>query len=141
MRGRCSTCFTWLENKLHAIGSRDSEGRYFPSKGEAARAQALGLKEKAGLISDLKFHPSVEIFPGLSWKLDSSYTENGVTVWEDFKGVMSREVMIKIKIWEYLGPGPLRIVKMDYKTGYFRVDKEYKPLGVKSLMEDLKCAA
>jgi hypothetical protein len=130
-------------NKYKAMGVRDELGNFYPSKGEAARARALQLEQKAGLIRDLKFHPSVEIFPGLNWKLDSCYTQtdDGVTYWEDFKGVMTRETMIKIKIWEYLGPGPLRIVKGDYRTNRFRVDKEYKPYGLQRLIKDHTCAA
>ncbi len=136
--GRCRACGTQLGSKFGAIGVRNEDGKYFPSKGEASRAAALQLKEKAGVISGLKFHPSVEIFPGLSWKLDSTYLENGIQYYEDFKGVMARETLLKIKLWEYFGPGPLRIVRMDYKTKYFRVDDEYKPAGMKQFIEDFK---
>ncbi len=131
MRGRT--------NKYHAVGVRDLAGHYFPSKGEAARARNLELQVAGGLIRDLHLHPTVEIFPGLSWKLDSSYVEtvSGTTYWEDFKGVMNRDTAIKIKIWQYLGPGPLRITKMG-SGGIFRVDKEYWPKGVAKLQEDLK---
>lgn len=131
-------------NKYRAIGSRDEAGHYFPSKGEAGRARDLELLQKAGEIEDLVLHPSVEIFPGLSWKLDSAYTTvaTGVRVWEDFKGVMTAEVRLKIKIWSYTGPGPLRIVKLDPRSRMNRVDKEYIPKGLKQLAEDLKrCAA
>lgn len=131
-------------NKYKAVGVRDEEGRYFPSKGEAGRARDLQLKEKAGLIRDLKFHPSVEIYPGIGWKLDSTYVEveTGIQYWEDFKGVMTGETRLKINIWKYLGPGILRITKGDARTGFFRVDKEYKPKGVERLVEDFKrCVA
>ncbi len=129
-------------NKYKAQGVRDDDGHFYPSKGEAARARALKLEQTAGIIRDLKFHPSIEIFPGLTWKLDSTYvtTDDGIQYYEDFKGVMTREVMLKIKIWEYLGPGPLRIVKGDYRSGRFRVDKTYKPKGLEQLIKDHKCA-
>lgn len=138
--GKCGACLTQInrQNKYKAVGTRLEDGKYFPSKGEASRAQALQLKEKSGLIFGLKFHPTVEIFPGLSWKLDSTYVEEGTQFYEDFKGVMARETMLKIKLWEYFGPGPLRIVKMDYNNKYFKVTAEYKPKGMKRFMEDFK---
>lgn len=126
------------KNKYHAQGTRDDSGNFFPSKGEAGRARDLQLQQKAGLIRELKFHPSIEIFPGLNWKLDSSYVQanDGITYYEDFKGLMTREVQIKIKIWEYLGPGPLRISRGDYRKSRFFVDKEYRPKGVAQFLKD-----
>lgn len=127
-------------NKYKAKGSRDEEGRYFPSQGEAARARNLQLQEKAGIIEDLKFHPSVEIYPGIGWKLDSTYVvvATRIRYWEDFKGLMTGETRLKINIWKYLGPGPLRITKGDARTGVFWTDKEIIPYGLSRLIEDYK---
>lgn len=124
-------------NKYHAIGIH-AHGKYFPSKGEGRRAANLILMEKAGEIRDLKLHPSVELLPGLNWKLDSSYIEKGKedTIYEDYKGVMTGEVRIKTAVWKYLGPGTLRFVGS--RGERFFLLKEVTPLGLDCLICDLK---
>ena len=101
-------------------------GETFDSKGESVRYAQLKLLERAGEISDLRLHPKIVLVPKrgrapeISWKVDYSYTEDGRTVYEDFKrpefvGKSKRRLWdgrdyLLLKLWQHFGPGRLRIV-------------------------------
>lgn len=73
--------------------------------------KVLLLKEVAEQVSDLRVHPTVELEPGIKYKADFSFIEDGRRVWVDTKGVMGERFRLICRIWALHGPGPLRIVK------------------------------
>lgn len=113
-------------------------GRYFPSGGEGRRGAYLLQQEKAKEIKNLTSNPSIELLPGINWKLDSSYEEKGIkgVIYEEFKGVMSAEVRLKTALWRYIGPGTLRFI--GERGTMFYLMKEVIPLGIKQLICDVK---
>lgn len=106
--------------------------RLFASKAERDRAEELRLLEQAGAISALQLQPKVEMTRArVPWRLDFAYVEHGRTVWEDVKGVVSRETQRNIKLWREYGPGLLRVTKRDGRKRAFVVVREVmaKPSG------------
>jgi len=105
---------------------------YHASKAEYRRWQTLKLLEKAGEISDLKRQPTITLVdrngkaPAITWRMDSSYTEAGRTVYEDVKPrpFTPRENLL-IKLWKHFGPGLLRIT--ENKGQHWKVKKEVMP--------------
>lgn len=90
-----------------------STGRVFASKGEMLRWNDLRLIQMAGKISGLR--------KGARYKLvvndvlignytpDYEYEECGVTVYEDFKGTMTRDAILRIKLFEALYKTKVRL--------------------------------
>ena len=70
----------------------------FDSKAESQRADELWLLQMAGEISNLqrqvKFVLSEK--PKISIKIDFAYKENGEQVYEDVKGVLTRDFRTKM---------------------------------------------
>lgn len=93
------------------------------------RFVVLEARLKAGEIRDLQEHKTVELLPGVNWKVDFQYIEtaNDLKVWDEFKGFETADYILKKKIWKVLGPGPLRIVKGGGMR--FRVVEEIHPAG------------
>lgn len=82
------------------------------SRGEARRYEDLILCEKAGKISDLKFHPKFEFWVQgeliCTWTADFQYRLPNVTlpVVEDFKGgTITPEHKIKSRLFQVLYKG------------------------------------
>jgi hypothetical protein len=73
-------------------------GRTFDSKAEARRGEELELLQKAGEISDLQYQIPFQLClkPNIKMKVDFAYKENGRVVYEDVKGVTTREARIKL---------------------------------------------
>jgi len=74
--------------------------RQFDSKKEAVRGEELVLMEKAGVISDLEYQPRFILSsnPKATYTADFRYIENGQSVVEDAKGVMTKDARLRI-IW------------------------------------------
>ena len=87
----------------------------------------LQLLEKAGEISDLSYHEHKFKFTKaqIGYIPDFCYIEKGERIWVDTKGVETADFRIKIRLWKYYGPGPLRIVKRC--GGEFKTTKEIIP--------------
>ena len=98
-------------NKFNAKPQHDmSTGDSFDSTGEMVRYRELQMLERAGEISDLVLHPKIQLEPGIAWKVDYSYTEDGRTVWEDFKPrPPTPKENLLYKLWKIHGPGLLLI--------------------------------
>jgi len=86
----------------------------FDSKKEAARWMDLQLLERAGEISDLKRQVKVELMgqyrplytrTGRKMKLtfDYSYIEDGCVIYEDCKGVWTRDFAVRIAVANAMG--------------------------------------
>ncbi len=73
-------------------------GREFASRREAVRAEELGLLQLAGEISDLEFQVRFVLCekPKVTITIDFSYYENGKWVFEDAKGVLTRDFRTKL---------------------------------------------
>ena len=102
---------TWVPNrttrsrlKFHSVPTNG-----FDSKREARRYAELQLLERAGQISQLRPQVRIELIPkcdkerAVTWTADFVYMENGEEVWEDCKGVRTREYVIKRKLvlWRF----------------------------------------
>lgn len=114
-------------NKYHAQKTY-VDGAWFASKGEAERWKCLRLYERAGVISNLKRQVKIEFESGVTWKLDFTYIENGITFYEDFKGKETADYKIKRETiaWEIrigVREGIYREVKK--KSGRWQI-KEYR---------------
>ena len=72
--------------------------RMFASKMEAQRAEELFLMQKAGVISDLQFQHKfvLSVRPKVTIAIDFVYMENGAWVYEDSKGVLTRDFRTKL---------------------------------------------
>ena len=72
--------------------------REFDSKAEARRGEELKLLEQARVIDDLQYQVSYQLCqkPNIKIKIDFTYWVDGEMIYEDVKGVITREARIKI---------------------------------------------
>lgn len=106
----------------------------FDSQKEYERYCFLKLLEKNKDISNLRFHNKKDYIiliddPKVVYIPDFCYTENGIQIVEDFKGMQTKEFILKKKIIiSMIKKGQLdilfRITK--YKDGNFIITEEYK---------------
>lgn len=88
------------ESKFHNRKVKDG-AKIFDSQGEYERYKYLCILEKAGDITDLTFHEEQLVLlhnPCIKYIPDFCYVENGVKILEDFKGVQTKEFIIKKKM-------------------------------------------
>jgi hypothetical protein len=90
------------------------DGRKFDSVKEANRYAELKLKERLGVIANLRMQVPYVLIPNIRnkdgkllekaviYKADFVYEENGKTVVEDVKGVRTKEYKIKRKLMLYI---------------------------------------
>lgn len=73
-------------------------GRTFDSKAEAERGEFLALREKAGQIKRLQYQVRMVLSekPRVTITLDFAYSEDGLAVYEDVKGVLTRDFRTKL---------------------------------------------
>lgn len=100
-------------SKYHAKKVR-ADGHLFDSQLEYRRYQQLSLLVSAGAISDLRIHPVYELEPkhvlgfgkdrrvlrAIRHELDFQYVEDGVTVVEDTKGVVTPVWKLKHNLFQ-----------------------------------------
>ncbi|MBU1173697.1 MAG: DUF1064 domain-containing protein [Proteobacteria bacterium] len=72
--------------------------REFASKKEATRGEALTLLERGGKINHLEYQPKFILCkkPKITYKADFRYIQDGSTVVEDVKGVLTRDTRTKL---------------------------------------------
>ena len=90
------------------------DGIKFDSIGESRRYKELKLLEKAKVISHLELQPKFELQPRfkkngktyrpITYIADFRYEENGKMIVEDFKGMRTNIVKLKLKMFEYKYP-------------------------------------
>lgn len=108
------------------------DGVTYDSTKEYERHCYLKILEKAGDISNLRFHKDSIILiddPLVKYLPDFCYIENGKKIVEDFKGMQTKEFILKKKIIiSMIKKGLLditfRIVK--YENGNFIIVEEYE---------------
>ena len=73
-------------------------GRMFSSKWEAERAEQLKFLELGNVIQDLWYQVRFTLSeqPRVTITIDFSYLENGVRIFEDAKGVLTRDFRTKL---------------------------------------------
>lgn len=71
---------------------------WFASQAEARRGEELALLERAGEISDLRYQVRFVLStePKVTITIDFSYLENGERIFEDVKGVLTRDFRTKM---------------------------------------------
>ena len=88
------------QNKYHAVRTYSELcGRTFDSNAEARRGEELALLQKAGQISSLEYQIKrvLSIKPRVTITMDFVYIGfDGVRVYEDVKGVMTRDFRTKL---------------------------------------------
>jgi len=101
-------------SKYHAIPT-EVDGIRFDSRGEARRYQELKLLQAAGEISHLGVHPSWElVVNGVKigkYTADFEYREGKEYVVEDYKGVRTRDYVLRKKLMLALHKIDVREVK------------------------------
>lgn len=73
-------------------------GRFFSSKAEARRGEELHLLERAGEITDLRYQVRFVLSdkPRVSITIDFTYLEDALRIFEDTKGVLTRDFRTKL---------------------------------------------
>lgn len=92
------------EKNSPKFGNKKTNG--YDSKKEYLRAMDLQLLQKIGAIKDLREQVPIEIIPkqdgekAAHWVADFIYvdTETGEEIWEDCKGMRTREYILKRKL-------------------------------------------
>ena len=91
-----------MAHKYKAKPFRDLKGRYWSSRGEFYRFNDLELMQMTGKISNLELQSVLNLnLNGINlcrFSIDFKYTEAGHTVYEDFKGMQTREFKLKKKL-------------------------------------------
>lgn len=108
-------------NKYHAVQT-EVDGIRFDSKAEAARWSELRLAERAGAITQLERQVKLLLPTGITWRIDFTYVEDGMQVYEDVKGKITSDYRIKrdMLTWQIrMGdrPGIYREVKRSGAQG------------------------
>lgn len=108
----------WKNPQTKYQSKRVKEAGYsFQSQLERDLFQHLSLLEKAGEIEGLKCQASVYLTEArILYKPDFEFTENGITVWAEAKGIETDVWRIKRRLWMHYGPGKLMIYKRSGKT-------------------------
>lgn len=101
--------------KYRAVKSQCDAGHTHDSKREAVRCDELHALQTSGVISDLVVHPQYWfVINGkqlkhangrrVGYKSDFEYTENGVQITEDVKGVVVRDWPLRRAVFIALFP-------------------------------------
>ena len=88
-----------MKNKYGAVRTYSELcQRDFASKKEARRGEELCLLEKAGEIKHLTYQVRYILSekPGVTITIDFNYYENEEWIWEDSKGVLTRDFRTKL---------------------------------------------
>jgi len=103
-----------MANKYHARRTYvELCGRTFDSKAESVRGEELAVLEHYGAISDLKYQVPFVLStkPKVTITIDFSYIENGERVYEDVKGMLTRDSRTKLAWLEQLHGIKVNLVK------------------------------
>ncbi len=73
-------------------------GRWFASLAECRRGEELALLESAREISDLRYQVKFKLcdVPKITITLDFTYLEDGKRIFEDTKGILTRDFRTKL---------------------------------------------
>ena len=127
----------WRRNKYNARRTVSAIlKRSFDSAGECRYAEHLYAKQQNGEIAGLEFQVpwacqvnGVKIGKRVMW-IDFRYFDKaiGLIVWDDFKGLETRDWAVKRDIWAAGGPGVLRVTRLTKdRIKPFKSDKDIWP--------------
>ncbi len=103
--------------------------RVYDSGAERARAKELDCLQNTGKIKDLREQTVVHLVPGINYKTDFDYIENGRRVFDEVKGPVSERFRMICHLWKQFGPGPMRILKRKGQDRPFHVTRTINPGG------------
>lgn len=123
--GHCDRCACLKYKAIGKRGNKYGAQRVagFDSKGEHQRFADLALAQKAGLISELRHHPLIEVQPEgcerITYRADYSYMQDGALHVEDFKCEITDTGMfrIKAKLLKAKYPGVVLVISEREKRG------------------------
>lgn len=118
-----------LPRKIGPITKTRNLGRVYDSGAERARAKELDGLQNSGKIKDLHEQTVVHLVPGINYKTDFDYIENGRLVFDEVKGPVSERFRMICHLWKQFGPGPLRILKRKGQDRPFHVTRIIYPGG------------
>lgn len=96
-----------VAQKSYAPGEKQS----YPSRLE----RDLGVILR-GTTLQVERYPSVELIPGVRWKVDFKVTDmHGRVAYHEAKGVEGERYKVLLQLWRLCGPGRLGIWKADRK--------------------------
>jgi len=101
------------------------DGHSFQSKGEAACYAHLKFLEKAGYLTVLQVQDHVRMTDAQILYIADFVVmnlETGEKEWAEFKGFETDIWKIKKRLWEYYGPGILKIYKQRSNGSVFHHD-------------------
>ena len=104
-----------MSNKYHALRTYSELcGRVFDSRAEAVRGEELALLERAGQIEDLRYQVKfvLSVSPKITVSIDFSYVENGKRIYEDVKGVLTRDSRTRYAWLKQLHGIPVKLNKI-----------------------------
>lgn len=112
--------YSWPKRRLLPRRNKYNAVRVGPygSMLEKAVYDQLRLRERAGLIMNIRQQTYVELVCGIGWKVDFSFlnTKTGETEYAEAKGVETERYRILVKLWAGgFGPGRLEVWKGDYR--------------------------
>lgn len=108
-------------------------GKRYDSEKEFLRHRELIVLERAGAISQLRFHDKQDLLiliekPLLKYEPDFCYIENGKLIIEDLKGYQTKEFKVKKKIIaSKIFKGEINAIfrLTKYEDGKFKIIEEY----------------
>ena len=109
-----------------------SDGTRKHSKAERRWYDNLLLLERVGAISDLKAQQRVVLLAGrgigVSMIVDATYTQDGETVWAEYKGFQTAKWRLQKRLWGHLGPGLYRVTYPSGQTEEVRPKRDHDRL-------------
>lgn len=104
--------------KYGNIKTHNRHGYLFDSKLESAVYDYLLLLQSTGEIKDIRVKPNVMLTEAKIRMIpDFAAYHNGLTkvVYYEAKGVSTDVWAIKLRLWRVYGPGPLQVIRGNYK--------------------------
>lgn len=120
------------ETGFHKYGAKRTEfgGRNFPSKLQADTFALLKILEGNGEISDIVHEKEIILQPfGIIMRVDFQIYDRKLNqfVWIESKGYPTSDWKVKVRVWEWVGPGLYRIYVQGRSGGYPVLKTEIKP--------------
>lgn len=108
--------------------TRATDGaRWYASTAERDRAVELRQMEAAGLIAALEMQVPIRLAGSVTYRADFVYQEDGRTIVEDVKGVVTERFAVVCQLWSLWGVGVLRITARNGRRRGFVVRREILP--------------
>lgn len=132
--GRAQNC---IQKRIHKYGAVKTEfgGRSFPSQLQANTFGLLRILEAAGEIKNIRHEVEVRLVPfQITMRVDFVVFDIklGEDVYVEAKGFPTADWKIKVRVWEWVGPGLYRVYVQGPGGGYPQMKKETRPAWMNS---------